>query len=107
MDKSVKIVVGRDKRDNSSIARHYDRKTDILLRTLNIPGPIVLMPGGGTRGTEQSRNERILMAASICIRYAKAPDHHLSEIKVNTPEGQEIISSYSMPPEKAGLLMIN
>ncbi len=57
----AKCIVGRNSRDNASLkkARHSE---DIMLHTVNVPGPTVLMPLGGCEAD-------VATAASICAAY--------------------------------------
>ena len=49
MDNKTKIVVGRTHKDNENIKKYYDSVVDTLIKVKNIPGPIVLMPHGGSK----------------------------------------------------------
>ena len=43
---STKIVVGRTRQDNDQIGRCIDPQTDMVLKTKDFPGPLVVIPGG-------------------------------------------------------------
>jgi len=64
----VKCVVGRDAADNAALK---SRRTaaDVLLHTVDVPGPTVLVPGGGD-------DVNVSQAACICAAYA---DHGTRE----------------------------
>ncbi|MEJ2040759.1 MAG: tRNA 4-thiouridine(8) synthase ThiI [Desulfosarcinaceae bacterium] len=46
---TTKIIVGRTKQDNENISRHIHSETDTLLKVEGYPGPVVIIPGGGTK----------------------------------------------------------
>jgi len=76
----VKIIVGRDEKDNNKIEALCG-KDDILLTIEDIPGPTVIVPGGAD-------NNSLEFAASICVSYSdtkpeeKASVSVLSDMKV-------------------------
>jgi tRNA-specific 2-thiouridylase len=65
LDETVKVVIGRNARDNDTIERLADHG-DAIIRIDQVPGPSALVPGGGS---EESR----LLAAALCARYSDAP----------------------------------
>ncbi len=64
----AKCIVGRDNQDNSSLKK-VRQLEDVLIHTVNIPGPTVLLPQGGSA-------DDIALAASICASYG---DHGLHQ----------------------------
>lgn len=62
---TTKIIVGRNNADNIAIEKLYTNG-DIIIRTVEFPGPTVLLPFGGD---EQIR----LIAANLCALYSDAP----------------------------------
>ncbi len=58
----VKIIVGRDEKDNNKI-ESLSGKNDILLTVDDIPGPTVIIPGG-------ANNKTLEFAAAICSAYS-------------------------------------
>jgi tRNA-uridine 2-sulfurtransferase len=58
----IKIIVGRNSMDNKAI-ESYRKEGDAVLRMQHVPGPTVLIPGGGD---EESR----LLAAGLCALYS-------------------------------------
>ena len=67
LDPQTKIVVGRTRQDNEQIGNWVDPQADMVIKVEKFPGPLVVAPGGCS--------EPILMlAASICAGYSKAPD---------------------------------
>jgi tRNA-uridine 2-sulfurtransferase len=61
---SIKVVVGRNARENGIIERHAEAD-EIVLKMTNVPGPSAVMPGSATP-------EQVEMAVSICARYSDA-----------------------------------
>ena len=58
----AKCVAGRDARDNAELKRAV-MPEDVLLYTVDVPGPTVLMPGGGSEGD-------VALAAELCAAYS-------------------------------------
>ncbi len=92
LDNKTKIIVGRTHEDNENIKRYYTPDEDTLIKVKNIPGPIVLMPHGGSK-------EMTILSASICTGYSKAPDSVPADVIINTPQGREIIKVVGIPPK--------
>lgn len=65
LDETTKAVVGRNALDNRTIER-LAAPEDALLRATAVPGPTVILPGGGNDGTRR-------LAAALCGRYSDAP----------------------------------
>ncbi|MFH1102351.1 MAG: tRNA 4-thiouridine(8) synthase ThiI, partial [Pseudomonadota bacterium] len=85
LDEHTKIIVGRTQADNDHILGYYSPKEDIVIEAAHIPGPVVLIPFGGTE-------EMIRLSASICAGYTKAPKNSRVEIQVVTPLDRKTIS---------------
>jgi len=64
IDKTCKIIVGRNEQDNEAIIS-LSESQDTVLFPRDIPGPVVLIPGG-------TDERRLVRAASICLRYTRA-----------------------------------
>ena len=92
LDNKTKIVVGRTQKDNDNIKNFYDSTVDTLIKVKNIPGPIVLMPRGGSK-------EMTILSASICTGYSKAPDSVPVDVQITTHQGREIIKVVGIPPK--------
>lgn len=65
LDETTKAVVGRNAMDNRTIER-LAVPADALLRAADVPGPTVILPGGGSAATQR-------LAAALCGRYSDAP----------------------------------
>lgn len=79
LDPETKIVVGRTHSDNEGISRCIDMQRDMVLKVDNFPGPLVVMPGGGSEAMT-------MLAAGICVGYSKAPNHEPVAVTVETGE---------------------
>ncbi|MDD5169195.1 MAG: tRNA 4-thiouridine(8) synthase ThiI [Syntrophales bacterium] len=75
-DRGIKIIVGRNSSDNEGI-EHWRQEEDGLLYMLDVPGPSVLVPGGGDA-------DSISLAAGLCALYGGSPpdaDAHVVSIQ--------------------------
>jgi tRNA U34 2-thiouridine synthase MnmA/TrmU len=95
---AVKMIVGRNARDNERIAQLLVPGDD-LLEVAEYPGPLCLIPHGGSL-------EEIQQAAAICVRYSDAPK--AEEIAVLWSRGGEErrVNVRSCPPALPAELMI-
>lgn len=91
LNKNNKIIVGRTKKDNEKIIRYYDPSVDTIIKVKSFPGPTVLMPHGGSK-------EIMILAASICTGYSKAPELTPVKVEAIAPHGLEIIKVIGIPP---------
>jgi len=92
LNQVTKIIVGRTHADNENIKKHYDPASDTIFTVENFPGPVVLMPRGGSK-------EIKILAASICTGYSKAPDITPVEVKAVSPQGSENIKVIGVLPQ--------
>ena len=93
LNDTSKIIVGRTQKDNESIKKYYDTNLDTIIKVKTFPGPIVLMPNGGSK-------EVRMLAASICVGYSKAPEITPVEVEVTIPQGHEIVRVIGVPPKE-------
>lgn len=70
----VKIIVGRDEKDNNKIEALCS-KDDILLTIDEIPGPTVIIPGGADKNTLE-------FAAAVCAAYSDTKPEEKASITV-------------------------
>ena len=99
LNQSTKIIVGRNQSDNENIERFFNPVSDIIFNVSGFPGPTVVMPHGGSR-------EIIILAASICGGYSKAPEYSQIAVNARTPEGTETIKVLAVPPSRIGHFII-
>ena len=91
LNQSTKIIVGRNQSDNENIDKLLNPLSDIIFNVDDFPGPTVVMPNGGSR-------EIIILAASICGGYSKAPEYSQISVNARTPAGVETIKVLAIPP---------
>jgi len=77
----AKCVAGRDSRDNMAL-RQAQRENDILLHTVNVPGPTALIPCG-------AGEEDVALAAGICAAYGDHGDRNDVTVKIIGKDGAE------------------
>ena len=92
LSKNTKIIMfGRTQKDNEKIIKYYNPSVDTLIKVNNFPGPTVLMPHGG------SKREIMILAASICAGYSKAPVSTSVQVGAVTPKGNETFKVIGIP----------
>ncbi len=87
----VKIVVGRNKRENEKLKK-LAVKEDIILNTVSVPGPAVLMSG-------DSLTETIEQAVQITLSYSDAQKGEIQEVRVTGAHTHQIVSG-TVPDKK-------
>ena len=95
----AKAVVGRDRRDNEALLRLYDSKRDVLIKAPDVPGPVVIVPGGASPS-------EIQQAAAICAGYSKCPKGESVKVTITTFRGRETGAIKGFPPKTFRELMI-
>ncbi len=95
----VKIIVGRTLHDNTAILDHHDPSRDMVIKTTQIPGPVVLVPLG-------AGNDEIRQAASICAGYSKAPENTQVSVELISPGDVTALRIARMRPEFIQSMMI-
>ena len=96
----AKIVVGRTKQDNEQMERHVDLSSDMLLKVRNRPGPLVVIPNGADRDT-------VLLAASVCAGYSKAPANMPVQVNVVSSKGRESVTVLPIAPRTVSNYLIS
>jgi len=92
LPKGAKCIVGRDVRDNAAIKK-LAREDDVLLYTVNVPGPTALLPHGAP-------DEDILAAATICAAYGDRGTRTEVLVRIQAPSGVKEISVPPLPRER-------
>ena len=95
----AKIIVGRTKEDNEQMERYLDPAVDVVLKNRSYPGPLVVIPNGAVRDT-------ILLAASVCAGYSKAPADTPVQVKVISSKGRENVTVLPIAPKDVGKYLI-
>jgi len=74
IEEAVKVIVGRNEKDNLAL-QSLLREDDAVLKMVDIPGPLVLIPGGGSE-------DEIQEAARLCVLYSDAPQDGEAAVQV-------------------------
>ncbi len=88
LDARTKAVAGRDKKDNEAILALHDPSRDILLTLEGIPGPKVLIPGGGTA-------EAVALGARLCAAHGRARDRAV-RVRVEGAGTRTVVEAYGV-----------
>jgi tRNA-specific 2-thiouridylase len=98
LEPGVRLVVGRDERDNAAIEAQATG-ADVLLNFEAIPGPSALIVGGAS-------DELVRQAASVCARYADAPAGRAVCVEVRRGEARSRIEVVPVEDERSRGWMI-
>jgi tRNA U34 2-thiouridine synthase MnmA/TrmU len=90
-DSGAKIIVGRTQSDNKFLEKYLDPSRHYLLRLHERPGPIVLITAGADKAT-------VMLAASLCVGYSKAPQDVPVQVLVQAPGHTEQVRVLSILP---------
>jgi tRNA U34 2-thiouridine synthase MnmA/TrmU len=99
LDPQTKIVVGRTHQDNEQINRCIDPETDVVLKVDDFPGPLVVIPGGGSEPV-------VMLAAGICAGYSKAPSHTPVAVNVQVGGHRRQVKVFGIPPSENQRFMV-
>lgn len=99
LDAGTKIVVGRTRQDNERIGKRCDSKVDMVLKVENFPGPLVVMPSGGS-------DPMVMLAAAICTGYSKAPVEQPTTVIVQQGKKRRKVTVLGIPPAQSKKFMI-
>lgn len=86
-----KCIVGRNRRDNESL-RKARQEADVLLHTVNVPGPTLLLPLGGEGGD-------IDLSISICAAYGDHGGRESVVVRVFQGDDSREITAPVVPRE--------
>nr|HID58167.1 DUF814 domain-containing protein [Desulfobacterales bacterium] len=92
LDQRSKVIVGRTRADNEKILDLADQETDIIIKLLEFPGPLVLIPYRGT-------SDMVRQAAILCASYSKAHHGRCVKVSVRGPGCSETIEVTGTPVE--------
>ena len=99
LNPQTKLIVGRTEKDNENILKYYNPARDIIIDVKDYPSPIALVPHGSTK-------QSILLAASICTGYSKAPKLAPVDVVIKRSKKQDTIKVIALQPEDIRKLMI-
>jgi len=88
---SLKVIVGRDERDNEALERLI-RPGDAVLRTLDYPGPLVVIP-------QAPPEADLTTAVVLCASYSSAPLGEPVDLTLAGRAGETIITGQRGPRE--------
>ena len=88
---NIKIIVGRTQKDNDNIVKYYNQAIDTIIKVEKFPGPTLLIPQSG-------KKDDIVLAATICAGYSKAPNDKPVDVAAVSPHGREVITVIGIPP---------
>lgn len=100
LDASTKLVVGRSHTENEQIGRWVDPESDVVFKVDQHPGPLVVIPYGGSEST-------VMLGAGICAGYSKAPDD--MPVMVNVKAGDDLrqVTVLGITPKECKKFMIH
>jgi tRNA U34 2-thiouridine synthase MnmA/TrmU len=96
---NTKIIIGRTHDDNQNILTYHDPNADTIIEVIDYPGPITLVPRGSSK-------EMLILAASICVGYSRAPGLAPVEVSVTDPKDSQTITVLGIPPKDIQHFMI-
>ena len=99
LNPQTKLIVGRTEKDNENILKYHNPQTDTVIDVKDYPSPIGLVPHGAAK-------ESILLAASICTGYSKAPKMAPVEVVVKTSNKKETIKVIALQPDDVRKLLV-
>ncbi len=99
LDTQTKVIVGRNRRDNARLLKHFSPSADLLIKHNRMAGPDVILTG-------IKSPEHIETAAGICASYTKAVPGSISEIAVSIAGEKNIIKVTTPRPGDFEHLMI-
>ncbi|HSM74071.1 MAG TPA: tRNA 4-thiouridine(8) synthase ThiI [Desulfobacterales bacterium] len=100
LDPDTKVVVGRSQAENEAILACCDPAVDIRVKIRDYPGPLALVPHGGNPAA-------VMLAATICAGYSKAPKMvQAVAADVVRPGGREVLQVIALPPADFKRLLI-
>jgi len=88
----AKCVAGRDARENAAL-RDFRQEGDVLLHTVDVPGPTALMPRGAGPAD-------IALAASICAAYGDRCGREAAVVRIHAPGGTHETAAPALPRER-------
>ncbi|HIC91186.1 MAG TPA: DUF814 domain-containing protein [Syntrophaceae bacterium] len=98
LDKDTKLIIGRNKKENDAI-HGLSKPQDQVLKTLNVPGPAVLIPCG-----THLQNQKL--AATICASYSDALEGTPVRVMVTQNHISTIISTKAVDKRSFKNLLI-
>ena len=95
-----KLIVGRTEKDNNQILEYHDPAADTIIDVKDYPSPIGLVQ-------QAAPDSAILLAASICTGYSKAPKLSPVDVVIKTGKKTNVIQVIAIQPGDVRKLMIS
>jgi len=99
LNPEARLIVGRTRCDNEQILKYHDPCTEMIINVKDYPGPTALI-------TRSAPDSSILLAASICAGYSKAPKSSQVEVVIKAGKKHELIRVIAVQPDDVRKLMI-
>lgn len=99
LNPAVKMVVGRTHSDNQNISNCHDPQNQVSIKVANYPGPACIVSGKPDRNS-------LMLAASICAGYSKAPNLMPVDVQIESPDENLTVQVLGIPPDTVGKLLI-
>ena len=94
-----KLILGRTEKDNQQIIKYHNPATDTIIDVKDYPSPIGLVQ-------QAAPDNAILLAASICTGYSKAPKLSPVDVVIETGKKKKVIQVIAIQPGDVRKLMI-
>jgi tRNA U34 2-thiouridine synthase MnmA/TrmU len=94
-----KLIVGRTEQDNEQILKYHNPATDTVIDVKDYSSPIGLVP-------QNAPDNAVLLAASICSGYSKAPKLSPVDVVIKTAKKKKVIQVIAIQPGDVRKLMI-
>jgi tRNA U34 2-thiouridine synthase MnmA/TrmU len=94
-----KLIVGRTEKDNEQILKYHNPEIDTVIDVKDYSSPIGLVP-------HSAPDNAVLLAASICTGYSKAPKSSPVDVVIKTLKKEKIIQVIAIQPGDVRKLMI-
>jgi tRNA U34 2-thiouridine synthase MnmA/TrmU len=95
-----RLVVGRTEKDNEQILEYHNPATDTIIDVKDYPSPIGLVQ-------QAAPDNAVLLAASICAGYSKAPKLSPVDVVIKAGKKKKVIQVIAIQPGDVRKLMIN
>jgi tRNA U34 2-thiouridine synthase MnmA/TrmU len=94
-----KLIVGRTEKDNEQILKYHNPATDTIIDVKDYSSPIGLVH-------HTAPDNAVLLAASICTGYSKAPKLSPVDVEIKTAKKKNVIQVIAIQPGDVRKLMI-
>lgn len=98
ISRDVKIAVGRNRDENEAILG-ITRESDIILSVKNVPGPVVIIPGGAGM-------EEVERAAAVCAFYSDASRDAHVHVLARGNHAERVVETMPMDAQEVRSMII-